>query len=99
VLALTMAGSWRRHVIAAAFGFVLVLLLGWEASGQNLGALPDYIHNSVRIISGYSSAMVIDEPAIRWQYPVALIAFLFGVNCMNRGSRTFGWEGWAEPAE
>jgi uncharacterized membrane protein len=79
VLALTMAGSWRRHVLAAAVGFVLVLLLGWVASGQSLGALPDYVHNSARIVSGYSSAMVLEESAIRWQYPVALIAFLFGL--------------------
>jgi hypothetical protein len=79
VLALGMAGSWRRHVLAATFGFVLMLLLGWEASGQSLGALPGYVHNSARIISGYSSAMILDEPALHWQYPVALIAFLLGL--------------------
>ena len=79
VLALSMAGSWRRHVLAAAAGFGLMLLLGWEGSGQSLGALPDFVHNSARIISGYSSAMVLDERALHWQYPVALIAFLLGL--------------------
>jgi hypothetical protein len=79
VLALTMAGSWRRYIAASVSAFIVVLLLGWMVSGQSIGVLPDYIHNAARIVSGYSSAMVDDQSAIRWQYPVALIAFLLGL--------------------
>jgi hypothetical protein len=79
VLVITMAGPWPRYVAASISGFVVLLLLGWEITGQSIGALPDYIHNTARIVSGYSSAMVDDQSAIRWQYPVALIAFLLGL--------------------
>jgi hypothetical protein len=81
VVASTWTGSRRRHVVAASSSFVLALLVGWMASGQSLSALPDYMRNSARIVSGYSSAMVVDEPTIRWEYTAAMIAFSFGLVC------------------
>lgn len=79
VLTAALEGSRVRHASAAVLGFVVVLLAGWALAGQDLGALPAYLHNSARIVSGYSSAMVIDEPSIRWEYTAALLTFLFGL--------------------
>jgi hypothetical protein len=79
VLTLALEGSWLRHAAVAILSFAVVLVASWALAGQDLGALPAYVHNSIRIVSGYSSAMSVDEASIGWEYTGALFAFLFGL--------------------
>jgi hypothetical protein len=79
VLVFALEGGWARHASVAAPSFAVVLLAGWTLSGQSLDVLPEYVRNSASIVSGYSSAMVIDDFSIFWEYPAALVAFLFGL--------------------
>src|SRR5262249_5782979 len=55
----------------------------WLASGQPLAALPDYIRNSEQIVSGYSAAMQLSDPALAWGYTAAFVGLALGV-----------WGGW-----
>jgi hypothetical protein len=79
ILTFAFEGSWIRHASFGALGFVAVLLAGWTLAGQSFGELPEYVRNSTSIVSGYSSAMVIDDLAIVWEYAAAVVAFLLGL--------------------
>ncbi|MEA2422319.1 MAG: hypothetical protein QOF55_1418, partial [Thermoleophilaceae bacterium] len=68
-----------RHVLVGGGAALLALLVGWTATGQDWSGIGDYVVNSARIASGYSSAMTFEDPALRWQYSAALFAFAVGV--------------------
>ncbi|HEX8123877.1 MAG TPA: hypothetical protein VF549_21690 [Solirubrobacteraceae bacterium] len=60
------------------------LLLGWVATGQRLLDLNDYLVNSARVASGYSTAMVITVGPAAWQYTAAAVVFgLFAYACWS----------------
>ncbi len=79
IAALSLQGSRSRQALASIGGFFIALFMVWIISGQHLGGLMDYLHNSVRIASGYSSAMGAGDPTLQWQYYAALLVVLFGV--------------------
>jgi len=59
VLALALIGCRARARELAAFGISLVgsMLAFWLLTGQHLGDLPDFVRNSLQIVSGYQEAM------------------------------------------
>ena len=72
-------GSRRRTLEAlgaATGGAVIGLLAGWIVTGQPLAALPDYVHNAARVVSGYSATMQLEDPSLRWQLTSALALLL-----------------------
>jgi len=60
---------WQILGFLALFGAEVLLL--WLATGQSLSAIPDFLRNTMEIVSGYSEAMprLVDVPA--WQVDVA----------------------------
>jgi len=62
---------WRTLGIFAA-GAAGGLLVSWLALGQALGAIPVFVRGSLEIIVGYTPAMSLDDPALRWEYFAAL---------------------------
>jgi hypothetical protein len=64
--AIVLAGGRDRlQLLAVAAGGALVTgAIGWIVTGQSLGAVFDYARNSARIVSGYSAAMIIEDPTI-----------------------------------
>jgi len=72
--------------------FTAVLLAAWLGSGQGLLDLWDYAVNSARIVSGYSQAMILEDPAAKWQYWAAANIWIggllaLGLGCAVRTSR------------
>jgi hypothetical protein len=64
----------RRNIPLFAATFLAIFAVLWFATGQGLGNAGDYLANSVEIISGYSSAMVIESPSVSWdRWAAALI--------------------------
>ena len=56
----------------------LLLALGvwcaiWLVAGQDPAHLPGYITNVIAIVSGYASAMAIEEPGYEWTYGPAVV--------------------------
>ena len=76
--AVLLLGRPRRLGVWAA-SVVVSMLAGWLATGQPLSALPDYLVNSGRVISGYSAAMGLDIAGLAWQYTAALVVVLIGL--------------------
>jgi hypothetical protein len=66
-------------------GSVLVL---WVATGQPVGALPDYVLNSARISLGYGAAVGVEAPGLGWQYPAAFVALALGLWAAWQMTRT-----------
>jgi hypothetical protein len=54
------------------------LMLLWLIAGQSLGALPDHVLNTVRIVSGYSAAMGLEDAGRTWQYSAVLFTLVAG---------------------
>ena len=80
IVAVTVKGRGTNVLVTLA-ALLASLLAGWTASGQDWGALLIYAHNAARIISGYASAMGIEEPGLgaTLQYPAAAVAVALGV--------------------
>jgi hypothetical protein len=66
------AGRWRLAAYVALFAVELLAL--WLASGQSLGAIPDFLAHTREIVSGYSSAMIREVEVAHWKVVVATIA-------------------------
>jgi hypothetical protein len=79
IVALGTQGRRRDHLIVTLAALVLALLVAWGMTGQDWGALPAYVHNSARIVSGYAAAMSYEDPSLTWEYTAGLVAFAFGV--------------------
>jgi hypothetical protein len=81
VVAVAVAPGPRRGVVLAfAAGAAAALLGGWVATGQSLGGVVDYVIGSLGIISGYSEAMIYEEPMREWEPWAA--ALLFGIGAL-----------------
>jgi hypothetical protein len=89
IVALGASGRRRDHLIVTLAALVLALLVAWTATGQDWGALPAYVHNSARIVSGYAAAMSLEEPSLTWEYTAGLVAFAFGL----AGALQMTWNG------
>ena len=72
-------GGRVRRVALLAGSFLVTFLVLWLLSGQPLGDIPDYGRNAARVVSGYSAAMSIDDPALAAQYTLALLVLLVGL--------------------
>ena len=79
VAALAARGRRAVNLAILAASALLALLVGWLAVGEPLGALPAYVHNSARIVSGYAAAMGLEEASANWEYVAAWVAFAFGL--------------------
>jgi hypothetical protein len=79
IMALGVPGRRRNHVLVMLAALMLVLVVGWTATGQDLGSLPAYAHNVARIASGYAAAMGYEEPSLSWEYTAGWVAFAFGL--------------------
>jgi hypothetical protein len=79
IMALAARGRRRDNLIVSCAALVVTLLAMWTVTGQSLGALPAYVHNSARVVSGYAAAMSIDEASLRWEYAAGWVAFAFGL--------------------
>jgi hypothetical protein len=69
---------WKLAGICAGAGAV-VLLGGWIAAGQPLGALGDYLKMGLQIVFGYGPAMSLYDPTSDWAYVPALLLLGVGV--------------------
>jgi hypothetical protein len=68
-------GSWRSEVVLG--GSFAVSLVGlWTLTGNPLGNLPTWLHESFHVVSSYSDAMALEAPAHAWDYLIgaALVA-------------------------
>ncbi len=88
IVALGAQGRRRDHLIVTLAALVLALLTAWTTTGQDWGALPAYVHNSARIVSGYAAAMGYEDPSLTWEYTTGLIAFAFGLAGALQMTRT-----------
>jgi hypothetical protein len=79
LLVVGLPGRRREYGVTAAAAFALALVIGWLAAGQDLSALPDYVTNTVQVVSGYAAAMGLEVPGLGWQYTAAFIALGLGV--------------------
>ena len=72
VLALCFVGvaglDARRlaNLARLACTFVASLLVLWLVTGQPLAALPDYVRHSNEVVSGFASAMMLEDPPAAW---------------------------------
>jgi hypothetical protein len=67
-----MENRRARDFALFAGGFVVALLAAWLVTGQPLGDLLDYGRHSVEILSGYSSAMALEQAPTEWDRWVAV---------------------------
>ncbi len=79
IVALAARGRRRENVPVVLCAMILALLVGWIASGQDLGALSAYGRNAAQIVFGYSAAMSNEDTNLKWQFAAGLLAFAFGV--------------------
>jgi hypothetical protein len=83
VMALILACAVRGHRLtnlAIVLGALSVALLaGWTVTGQEWGALPAYVENAERIISGYAAAMSLEQTGLGWEYMLGWVAFAIGL--------------------
>jgi len=79
VFLISLPGRRRDYACAAVSAFVGALILGWVASGQDVGALPDYVKYSLQVISGYSAAMSTAAAGLGWQSTAAIVALGVGL--------------------
>jgi hypothetical protein len=81
----------RRHNVPWFAGIALAgFLVLWFGAQQGLSNLPEFISNSIQIISGYSRAMSNDVGDVAWERPYALIAIALlvgGAVLATRGER------------
>jgi hypothetical protein len=84
----------RGAGLARATGvFVLTLAGGaaamWLLTGQRLGDAPEWVHRSLDIITGYASAMGLEDPDLWFEYMAALLlVVLIGVGVVSSRSTT-----------
>jgi hypothetical protein len=60
-----------RNLAVFLASAVSSFLVFWLASGQDMGAVPDYLGYSFEIVSGYSDAMAFEDVSREWEYFVA----------------------------
>ena len=78
----------RREAIGAYLGATGAGALAlWFAAGQPLGALPDYVHASISVASGYSSALSLGTPSLNWQYPAFAVVCVAGLAAIVLATR------------
>lgn len=67
---------WQVAGFLALFGIEVLAL--WLIAGQSLAGIPDFLRNTLEVVSGYSEAMprLVDVPA--WQVDVATLAAAIG---------------------
>jgi hypothetical protein len=73
--------EWRhpRRLLASAGIFAAVFSIAWFATGQSVGNLDDYVWGSVRIVSGYSTGQVAEDPEVGWDRLAAAAMILAAV--------------------
>jgi hypothetical protein len=76
VFLLALIGARARTLLLAGFLaiFGVELLILWLATGQSLGAIPDFVSNTLQVVSGYSTAMLRDAEVPAWKVTAATIA-------------------------
>jgi hypothetical protein len=72
----TPRARWATGAAALVGGFVVGLLAFWLALGQDLGALPSYVHQSVEVLNGFAEYQYREEDTRQWEYDGALLAVL-----------------------
>jgi len=60
-------GPRRGPILAFAGAAAAALLGGWVVTGQSFAGVFDYLTGSLGIISGYSEAMIYEEPMREWE--------------------------------
>ena len=82
----------RRGRDAATFGAALLAgVLGiWLLSGQSAGDIADYARHSSELVTGYSTAMALEYPAVEWDRAATIAAALAAVAATWLG--TGGWD-------
>lgn len=79
IMAFAARGVRRVNLAIVLVSMLLAMLGGWALSGQPWGALVDYAHNAARIVSGYASAMEIEESGLGWENLLAWVPIACGV--------------------
>lgn len=74
LLALIGARASRLQIAAYLGLLAAELLFFWLITGQSLGAVPDFVANTLEIISGYSTAMLRDSEVASWKVTAATFA-------------------------
>jgi hypothetical protein len=87
LMALGAIGSRRRHLAVGAASALGAMIVGWLATGQNLGELPTYIASSEQIVNGYAAAMGITTPGFGWEYTAGFVAIAFGLLAARQMTR------------
>ncbi len=78
VTVLALPGKLRTASAYVASAVVVFLVL-WVVSAQNLGNLWAFFHTSLSVVSGYSQALGTELPGEQWQYWPALLLGVLGV--------------------
>ncbi len=71
-IAILGSGEWRRNLPWFAAIVALAFTMLWFGSGQGISNFPDFVSNSLQMISGYSRAMTNDVGEVAWQRGYAL---------------------------
>lgn len=84
-IAAVLAGGGRAATVRRAAWWAgsaaATFLVLWVITGQSLGAIPDYAHNSLRVISGYSQAMSAEYASSNnyWLAGLVTVAGVYGI--------------------
>jgi hypothetical protein len=74
LVALVGARAGARRIAVYVVLFAAEALALWFATGQSLGDLPAFVHHTIQISSGYSSAMLRSTNVAPWKVTAAVIA-------------------------
>jgi hypothetical protein len=78
VTVVAMEGERGRNIALFVGLFASSLLALWLAAGQDAGAVGEFLEGAVSIVSGYSSSMIVEDPAREFDHALApaLVAVL-----------------------
>jgi hypothetical protein len=94
VIALAAAPSPRRTLwLPYAAALVVTAVLGWAVTGQSFPAIPGYLKGALGIISGYSQAMMVENPERAWELWAAGLLAAIGLVVAWRAGDTLSARG------
>lgn len=66
------------------------LVVPWVLLGNGLGGIVDWLVASVRVAAGYSAGLPYEDPSLRWEYPLFIVALVVIAWCVFQGSGPLG---------
>jgi hypothetical protein len=89
VVGIAAAPMPRRPLILVYAGALsITATLGWALTGQSFAEIPGYVKGALGIISGYSEAMVVENPEKAWELWAAGLLCVLGLGVTWRAADT-----------